>query len=61
VARHDHPIKIQITGFYKTKFFGARLGVRALVSLDFVDDADHEVSEVDDADDQVIIILYAIV
>jgi hypothetical protein len=46
--RHDHPIKVTLTGTYKAKFFGARLGVRGTVSIDFVDDdnADHRDFEV---------------
>jgi len=39
--RHDHPIKVTITGTYKAKFFGPRLGVRGLVAIDFVDDPEH--------------------
>lgn len=39
--RDDHPVKITITGTYKAKFFGARIGVRGLVSADFVDN-EHE-------------------
>lgn len=40
--RHDHPIKVTLTGTYKAKFFGARVGVRAKVAIDLVDDPEHE-------------------
>lgn len=39
--RHDHPVKITITGSYKANFFGARLGVRGVVAADF-EEHDHE-------------------
>lgn len=39
--RHDHPVKLTITGAAKVSFFGPRLIVRALLAADFVDDPDH--------------------
>lgn len=39
--RPDHPIKLTITGTYKANFFGARLGVRGTVSVDFTEEG-HE-------------------
>jgi len=44
---NDHPIKLAITGTYKAKFFGARIGVRGIVSVDFDDQDDHSHSDVD--------------
>lgn len=41
-SRHDHPVKVTITGVAKANFFGARLIVRGKVAADFVDDPDHE-------------------
>lgn len=42
--REDHPVKLTITGTYRPKFFGARIGVRGLVSADFVE-GHHEHAE----------------
>lgn len=43
----DHPIKLAITGTYKAKFFGARIGVRGIISVDFTDKDDSSHSDVD--------------
>jgi Annelid erythrocruorin linker subunit C-terminus len=40
-SRHDHPVKVTITGVARANFFGARLIVRGKVAADFVDDPDH--------------------
>lgn len=45
--RQDHPVKITITGTYKANFFGARIGVRARVTADFVDDNETDHHEFD--------------
>jgi hypothetical protein len=42
--RKDHPVKLQIVAVKKAKFFGARLGVRAEITVDFVED-DHHAQE----------------
>lgn len=41
--RHDHPVKLTITGAIKVNYFGSRLLVAARLAADFVDDeeADH--------------------
>jgi hypothetical protein len=39
--RKDHPVSLQIVAVKKAKFFGARLGVRARITADYVED-DHD-------------------
>jgi len=44
---NDHPIQLTITGTYTAKFFGARIGVTGIVSVDFNDDGEKEHTDVD--------------